>query len=211
MADKTPSDESLRLELQEAIATFRHQIVQLVQALGFSITANSVLLVYGFSQRLAAVLLAASLVPIATLFIYIQIMTGLLPICYVAIRLELKLSLRQDPFIGTWARMRKDLPFSSLANLTDLEDPNIRDSMLNVSPRQPVTASDTRQRPATLGIDQPNRQSATPEKWKVVRRDRDAEYLAYASRARSRPEQCLAHGRGDGSGAALGAQPAVIG
>jgi hypothetical protein len=134
VADKTPSDESLRLELQEAIATFRHQIVQLVQALGFSITANSVLLVYGFSQRLAAVLLAASLVPIATLFIYIQIMTGLLPICYVAIRLELKLSLRQDPFIGTWARMRKDLPFSSLANLTDLEDPNIRDSMLNVSP-----------------------------------------------------------------------------
>jgi hypothetical protein len=134
MADRAPSDESLRLELQEAIATFRHQIVQLVQVLGFSITANSILLGYGFSQRLAILLLAASLVPIATLLIFIQIMTGLLPITYVAIRLEWKLLLRQDAFIGTWVKERKDLPFYSLANLGDLKDPQTRDSMLNVPP-----------------------------------------------------------------------------
>src|SRR5580693_6113065 len=124
---RPPGAESLRLELQEAIATFRHQIAILVQALGITVTADSILLGYGFAQRLSSVLLVASLMPLAALFIYIQIMIGLIPISFIAMRLEWKLSLREDPFIGTWARMRRDLPFSSLVNIGELEDPKIRE------------------------------------------------------------------------------------
>jgi hypothetical protein len=133
-SQRLPSDESLRLELQEAITTYRHQIVLLSQSLGITVTADSILLGYGFAQRLSSVLLVASLMPLAALFIYIQIATGLIPISYVAMRLEWKLSLREAPFIGTWARMRDDLPFSSLVNIGDLEDPKIRESMLHVPP-----------------------------------------------------------------------------
>ena len=128
----TPSAESLRLELQEAIATFRHQIVLLVQALSFIVAADPVLLGYGFAQKIAGILYVASLLPLGGLFIYIHIMTGLVRICYVAIRLEWKLSLHEDPLIGTWAKTRKDLPFSSLANLADLKDPNVRDAILSM-------------------------------------------------------------------------------
>jgi hypothetical protein len=122
MADtQAPSPESLRLELQEAITSFRHQWTQLQQALGIIISADVVLLSYGFSQRLSSVLLVASLTPVVALGVYINGMTALVPICYVAIRLEGKLSLYDVPLIGTWVRHRGDLAaaISGFANLAD--------------------------------------------------------------------------------------------
>ena len=111
MADaQVPSDESLRLELQEAITTFRHQWSQLMQALGIIITADLALVSYGFVHKLSGVLLAASLMPLAALSAYTTTMTSLVPICYVAIKLEEKLSLDDAPFIGTWVKPRGDLP-----------------------------------------------------------------------------------------------------
>jgi hypothetical protein len=113
MADaqtSSPEPESLRLELQEAITTFRHQWSQLMQSLGIIITAYFALLSYGFARKLAVVLLVASLMPLAALSSYIQTMTSLVPICYVAIELEKKLSLHDVPFIGTWVKRRGDLP-----------------------------------------------------------------------------------------------------
>src|SRR5262245_8388509 len=127
MADaQVPSPESLRLELQEAIATFRHQWAQLMQALGIVITADLALLSYGFAHKLSGVLFAASLMPLAALSAYTTIMTSLVPICYVAIRLEQKLSLDDVPFIGTWVKPRGDLPaaISDFAHLADSEAPN---------------------------------------------------------------------------------------
>jgi len=124
MADaKAPSPESLQLELQEAITTFRHQWAHLFQALGVIATADSLLLSYGFAQKLSSVLLLASLMPLAAWSTYVTIMTGLVPICYVAIRLEQKLSLHDVPFIGTWVKTRGDLPaaLSDFAHLEDLE------------------------------------------------------------------------------------------
>ena len=126
MADATPpSPESLRLELQEAITTFRHQTAQFIQALGVIVTADSLLLGYGFAQKLSSVLLVASLMPLAALYLYIITMTGLVPVCYVAIRLEQKLSLDDVPFIGTWVRERSDLPaaISDFGHLKDLQAP----------------------------------------------------------------------------------------
>jgi hypothetical protein len=132
---KRPDSESLRLELQEAITTFRHQTGLLIQALGFILTADSVLLAYGFAQRQSGVLLVASLMPIALLIVLIQFMVGLVPICYVAIKLERKLSLREEPhlaLVATFVQTRDDLPFSSLENIENADVPKVHDSVLVV-------------------------------------------------------------------------------
>lgn len=125
MADTMrPSPESLRLELQEAIATFRHQWAQLVQAGGVIVTADALLLGYGFAQKLSSILIVASLMPLAALSSYITTMTGLVPVCYVAIRLEEKLSLDDVPLIGTWVKPRGDLP-AALRDFTQREKDGI--------------------------------------------------------------------------------------
>jgi hypothetical protein len=46
----TSNGDSFRIELQEAIATFRHQIAQLSQLLGIIITADAILLGYAFAR-----------------------------------------------------------------------------------------------------------------------------------------------------------------
>jgi hypothetical protein len=120
--------ESLRLELQEAITTFRHQWSQLLQALGIIIAADSALLSYGFARKLSGVLLVASLMPLVALSAYITIMTALVPICYVAIRLEQQLSIQCAPFVETWVAPRGDLPTAirdfaqDLASLTNSKE-----------------------------------------------------------------------------------------
>ena len=70
VAPEAPDNESLRLELQEAIVTYRHWVSQLTQVTGIIATADVVLLSYGFSQRLAVILLAASTGPIVILLIF---------------------------------------------------------------------------------------------------------------------------------------------
>ena len=62
-----PDNESLRLELQEALVTYRHWVTQLTQVTGFAVAADVVLISYAFSQRLAGILLLASAVPILIL------------------------------------------------------------------------------------------------------------------------------------------------
>ena len=83
-----PDDESKRLELREAITAFHSQLAMLVQALGIVITADVVLLAYGFTQRRSAIFLLASLLPIAMLVMFLETMTFLVPITYVALKLE---------------------------------------------------------------------------------------------------------------------------
>jgi hypothetical protein len=125
MADaQAPSPESLRLELQEAITTFRHQWAQLLQALGIIISADAILVSYGFSQKLSGVLLVASLMPLVALSAYATIMGSLVPICHVAISLEQKLSLHDVPFIGTWVKTRGDLQ-AALTRFKDLKARNL--------------------------------------------------------------------------------------
>jgi hypothetical protein len=50
VAQESSEDEALRLELQEAIVSFRHWTSQMTQAAGFIVTADVVLISYGFSQ-----------------------------------------------------------------------------------------------------------------------------------------------------------------
>jgi len=85
--------ESRRLELREAITAFHSQLAMLVQALGIVITADALLLAYGFTQKLSIILLLASLLPIAMVVMFLETMTVLVPITYVAVKLERSLSL----------------------------------------------------------------------------------------------------------------------
>jgi hypothetical protein len=125
-----PDAESLRLELQEAIATFRHQLALLMQAFGIVVTADSALMAYGFVQRKSGILLVASLLPLALLILFFEVITGLTPIAYVAMRLEQKLSLHGEPLIRTWVLSRDDIPSISSEVIDKLSDPKLRASVV---------------------------------------------------------------------------------
>lgn len=128
-----PDAESLRLELQEAITTFRHQIALILQLLGVIVTADSVLVAYGFTQKQSGILLIASLMPIAALLVFGSITHGLVPISYTAMRLEERLSLHHAPLITTWVKNRDDLPFAVLGNVDDWSDPKVEEVISSTS------------------------------------------------------------------------------
>jgi hypothetical protein len=135
MTDRHQADsDSLRLELQEATTTFRHQVNLLIQGFGFIATADSALLAYGFTQKESGILLVASMMPIVVLFIYFAIITGLIPIAYVAMRLEKKLSLYEESLITTWVLTRDDLPFPSVEAVDRFDDPALRSTAFNAMP-----------------------------------------------------------------------------
>jgi len=135
MPDLQSADpESLRLELQEAITTFRHQLGLLIQILGVVVTADAALIAYAFAQKKSGIFLAASLMPLATGIIYFAVITGLIPIAYMIIRLEKKLSLGDEAFMTTWILTRYDLPFRSMEDIGELDKPEIRHSVLQSPP-----------------------------------------------------------------------------
>jgi hypothetical protein len=85
--DDEPTDrDSLRLELQQAIETLRHQATLITQVLGFITAADALLLSYGLSQKNAGILFLASLTPIAMLFVLLELLWNTLPIAYAAIK-----------------------------------------------------------------------------------------------------------------------------
>jgi hypothetical protein len=111
---KSVDPETLRLELQEAIITFRHQIGLLIQMFGIAVTADSALIAYGFAQQRSGIFLAASFPPIAVAVIYFAIITGLIPIAFAIMELERAFSLREEGFMTRWIMSRHDLPFRIL-------------------------------------------------------------------------------------------------
>lgn len=114
-----PDGDSLRLELQEALATFRNWVTQLVEAFGVMATGDALLVTYGFSQRLAAILFLASALPLAALLIYLQIMSVAGPLVGLAARIERMLSL-EDSLAAIYCTRRltcRPHPLGSLASM----------------------------------------------------------------------------------------------
>jgi hypothetical protein len=66
--------------------------------------------------------------------LYFGIIAGLTPIAYVGMRLERKLALHEESLITTWVLTRDDLPFSALGGIDQLDDPKIRNTVLNALP-----------------------------------------------------------------------------
>lgn len=124
----TPDNESLRLELQEALATYRHWVTQLTQVTGFAIAADVVLISYAFSQRLAGILLLASAVPILILIMYMVVGSIACPLVDLVLRIERRLLIRQDSLGATYIHtyFRSMAPVLGGRRIEDLDDEEVR-------------------------------------------------------------------------------------
>lgn len=122
------AEQSMRMELQEAIGTYRHWISQLTQLTGFFLAANGLLLGYGFSQKIAGILLVASFAPVFILIMYLVILTFAGPVISLILRLERKLKIREDSLGATFVRVhyiRSEIPPPGI--IEDLSDEQVRD------------------------------------------------------------------------------------
>ena len=127
VAPEGPDHESLRLELQEAIVTYRHWVSQLTQVTGIIATADVVLISYGFSQKLAAILLVASAMPIVLLLIYLQIGSLLTPLINLILRFERSLLIRRDSIGAVYVRSYvRSVPHALSGRIEDLSDEEVR-------------------------------------------------------------------------------------
>jgi hypothetical protein len=136
MADLAhPESESLRVELREAITSYRLQASLLTQITGFLAAADSLLIAYGFSQRISGILLVAGVMPLILIASYVEISASIVPLIYVAITLEQKLQLRDAPLTKLYVQTYIRGPFANLAKDIDMADQSVRESMLGLPRR----------------------------------------------------------------------------
>jgi|SRR6185437_6837570 len=125
VAPEAPDNESLRVELQEALVTYRQYTSQFLQTAGILIAADVVLISYAFSQRIAVILLVASTGPIWLLVSYTIIVSTIGPFNDLVLRIERRLRIRKDSLGATLARTvpAKMIPAvgSHIEDLTDEE------------------------------------------------------------------------------------------
>jgi hypothetical protein len=117
--------ESLRLELQQALETFRTWSAQATQAFGVMATGGALLVTYGFAQRLASILFLASILPIAALSVYLQIASATAPLITLSIRIERKLGLTES-LAATYARTHLGPLTARFGNIENLTDDQLR-------------------------------------------------------------------------------------
>jgi len=124
---ETPDKESLRLELQETLVTYRYWVATLMQIIGFSVAADVVLVSYGFTQRLAGILLVASTIPILILIMYMAIGTIASPLVGLALRIERRLLIRHDSLGAAYVtRYFKPMTTHPSVPIEDLDDEAVR-------------------------------------------------------------------------------------
>jgi hypothetical protein len=134
VAREAPDNESLRLELQEAIAMVRHSTSLITQAAGFITTADVVLISYGFAQKLAGIILLATVFPISLLVISIVTRSWTLPLISLILRLERKLLVREDSLGATFAAHPALRPIGfTYGDIEKLDDEKVRELNLRLS------------------------------------------------------------------------------
>lgn len=126
VAHESPEDEALRLELQEAIVSFRHWTSQMTQAAGFIVTGDVVLISYGFSQKLAGILLLASALPIGILLVYLVVMSIVTPLAHLILKIERKLKIREDSLGVTFAQIHLRSMIANHKAIECLDDEEVR-------------------------------------------------------------------------------------
>jgi hypothetical protein len=136
VAQGAPDNESLRLELQETLVTARHWSSLLIQTTGFLIAADVVLISYGFAQKLAGILLLASTLPLAILFIFQMVWTSVTPLLNLVLRIEKKLLIRGDSLGATFGRSLLESR-ADFGPVDDLNDEEIASLSQKISGRRP--------------------------------------------------------------------------
>ena len=127
VAPEAPDDESLRIELQEALVTYRQYVSQFVQVAGILTAADVALVSYGFSQRIAVILLVASTFPMLMLVTYMTTATIGSGLINLVLRIERRLRIRKDSLGATLARTApaKMIPAVG-SHIEDLNDEEVR-------------------------------------------------------------------------------------
>ena len=90
-----PDRDALRIELQEALGSVRHWQMVGVQAAGFILAANIVLIGYGFTQKHAGMFLLASTLPVILLGVHIIGISSSTNQIALAILIENELHIRE--------------------------------------------------------------------------------------------------------------------
>jgi hypothetical protein len=134
VARDAPKDESLRLELQEAIVMFRHSTSLVTQAAGFLIAADVVLISYGFAQRIAGIFLVASVMPISFLIIFALARSMAFPLISLILRIERRLLIREDSLGATLVAYAALRPVGiAYGDIERLDDEEVRELNLSSS------------------------------------------------------------------------------
>jgi hypothetical protein len=131
VAREAPDNESLRLELQESISAFHHWSSQFTQAGGLIATGDVVLISYGFSQRLAVIILFASFFPLIILWIYSLIGYVCTPLVDLILKIERKLQIREISLGATYMRVHLRPMAPAHGTIEDLSDEEVRRLNLN--------------------------------------------------------------------------------
>jgi hypothetical protein len=127
VAPEAPDNESLRIELQEALESYRQYISHWVQGTGFFTAADVALVSYAFSQRIAVILLVASTFPMLMLVTYMTTATIGSGLINLVLRIERRLRIRKDSLGATVARTvpAKMIPAVG-GHIEDLSDEEVR-------------------------------------------------------------------------------------
>jgi hypothetical protein len=134
VAQDAPDNESLRLELQEAIAMVRHWSSLLTQATGFLTTADVVLISYGFAQKIAGILLLASVLPMTLLVIFAVVRSMVNRLTSLILRIERRLRIREDSLGATFAAHPALRPIGiAYGDIEKLDDEKVRELNLSSS------------------------------------------------------------------------------
>jgi len=137
IAGEAPDNESLRLELQETLVTYRQWASQLTQIAGFIATGNVVLLSYGFSQKLAAIILLASTFPIVILLMYLYIGSINVPLIGLMLRIERKLLIRgDDSLAAVFLREERRSVTPAVGTIDELSNEEVRHLNLSIARRK---------------------------------------------------------------------------
>lgn len=126
VAQGSPDKESLRLELQEAIITIRHWSSLLIQTAAFVTAADALLISYGFAQKLAAILLLASALPISILLVYLIVRTMVNPLVSLTLKIERRLLIRKDSLGAAFLGGTLQSGNPDFGNVEDLDDEEVR-------------------------------------------------------------------------------------
>jgi len=133
---QAPENESLRLELQEAIVTYRHWVSQLTQMTGFFIAGTVILVSYGFTQKIAAILLFAAPAPILILLTYVVVASVASPVLELILRLERRLQIRENSLGTTYVQSHLGSMAADIGNIEDYTDEEVRRLRLHPSRRR---------------------------------------------------------------------------
>jgi len=127
VAPEAPDNESLRLELQEALVTYRQLYSSFTQTSGILAAADVALLSYAFSQRIAVILLVASTGPIWLLVSYTIIVSTIGPFNDLVLRIERRLRIRKDSLGVTLAGATTGKMIPAVgSHIEDLNDEELR-------------------------------------------------------------------------------------